>query len=175
MKSIYYFAYGSNLHPKRLMERVPSAELIGVTTLPKHRLLFHKRSNDGSSKCNIFNSGSESDHICGAVYKINHEHKKELDRFEGRGCGYMDIQITLVHDGNKYTCFTYLAQQSHIVDNLKPYHWYKKLVVIGARYLEFSASYIASIETVESMEDPNSKRRNEQELLIERILTSLPG
>jgi len=86
---IYYFAYGSNLHPMRLMERVPSAELIGVATHPSHRLTFHKKSNDGSSKCNMYNSGSETDLIYGAIYKLKPEHKDELDRFEGKGCGYI--------------------------------------------------------------------------------------
>jgi len=167
---IYYFAYGSNLHPMRLMQRVPSAELIGVTEHPNHKLTFHKKSNDDSSKCNMFNSGNESDLIYGAIYKLDHEHKTELDKFEGRGYGYIDNKITLLHDGNGYTCFTYLAQQSHIVDNLKPYHWYKKLVILGAQYLEFPGSYISSIDEVESVEDPDSKRRKQNEELVESII-----
>lgn len=165
---IYYFAYGSNLHPMRLVERVPSAELIGVAKHLNHSLTFHKKSNDGSSKCNMFNS--ESDLIYGAIYKLKPEHKNELDKFEGKGYGYIDNQIKLKHNGNEYTCFTYLAQPSHIVDSLKPYHWYKKLVILGARYLEFPDAYISSIEAVESMEDPDSTRRKEKEVLIESII-----
>jgi hypothetical protein len=152
------------------MERVPSAELVGVAKHPNYTLTFHKKSNDGSSKCNMFNSDSESDMIYGAIYKIKPEHKNELDRFEGKGYGYIDNQITLNNNGNGYTCFTYLAQQSHIFDNLKPYHWYKKLVILGARYLEFPDSYISSIEAVESMKDPDPTRRNEKEKLIESII-----
>ena len=170
MNTIYYFAYGSNLHPMRLMKRVASAELIGVATHLNHRLTFHKKSKDGSSKCNMFYSGSESDLFYGAIYKLKQEHKNELDGFEGKGYGYIDNLITLNHDGVEYTCFTYLAQQSHIVDNVKPYHWYKKLVVLGAHYLDFPAPYVASIEAVESMEDPNPERRKEKELLIESII-----
>jgi gamma-glutamylcyclotransferase len=152
------------------MERVPSAELIGVATHPNHRLTFHKKSNDGSSKCNMFDSGSESDLIYGAIYRLEQEQKDELDRFEGKGYGYIDNLISLNHDGVEYTCFTYLAQQSHIVDNLKPYHWYKRLVVLGAQYLGFPAPYVAFIEAVKSMEDPNPERRKENELLIESII-----
>ena len=165
---IYYFAYGSNLHPMRLGERVPSAELIGVAKNLNHSLTFHKKSNDGSSKCNMFNS--DSDLIYGAIYKLKPEHKNELDKFEGKGYGYIDNQIMLKHNRNEYTCFTYLAQQSHIVDSLKPYHWYKKLVILGAQYLEFPDAYISSIEAVESMEDPDSTRRKEKEVLIESII-----
>ena len=101
---------------------------------------------------------------------MNPEHKNDLDRFEGKGYGYIDNQIVLNHDGTEYTCFTYLAQQSHIVDNLKPYHWYKKLVVLGAYYLGFPDSYISSIEAVASIEDPDPKRRKEKDLLIESII-----
>ena len=150
------------------MERAPSAELVCVTKHPNHALTFHKRSNDGSSKCNMFNS--ESDLIYGAIYKLNPEHKDELDRFEGKGYGCIDNLITLEHKDDEYTCFTYLAQQSHIASDLKPYHWYKKLVILGAQYLQFPDSYIASIEAVESIEDPDATRRKETDELIERII-----
>ena len=167
---IYYFAYGSNLHPMRLMQRVPKAELIGVAKHPNHRLSFHKKSTDGSSKCNMLNSGSASDLIYGAIYKFKPEYKHQLDRLEGKGFGYTDNQIVLSHDGNEYTCFAYVAQQSHIVDNLRPYHWYKMLVSLGAKYLGLPSSYILSIEAVRSMEDPDPARRAKMEVLIESII-----
>jgi hypothetical protein len=148
------------------MERVPSAELVGVAKHPDHVLTFHKKSNDGSGKCNMFNSRSGL--IFGAIYKLNPEHKNALDGFEGYG--YIDNQITLEHNETKYSCFTYLAQQSHIVSDLNPYHWYKKLVILGARYLRFPDTYISSIEAVESIEDPDATRRTEKEELIERII-----
>ena len=54
MEIINYFAYGSNLHPMRLMERVPSAKFVGTVEIKKYRLTFHKKSIDDSSKCNMF-------------------------------------------------------------------------------------------------------------------------
>ena len=103
---IHYFAYGSNLHPMRLMERVPSSKLVAVVKHSHHSLAFHKKSNDGSSKCDLFGTGSESDLVYGAIYKLKSEHKNELDKFEGKGYGYIDSQINLVHEGKEYTCFT---------------------------------------------------------------------
>jgi len=169
-RSIYYFAYGSNLHPLRLTERVPSAELIGVATCSRHRLVFHKKSRDGSGKCNMFYSGADADLVYGAIYSLSAEHKAALDRVEGTGYGYTDDQISVIHAGRHCSCFTYLAQQSHIVDSLKPYHWYKQLVVLGAQFLDFPPAYCASIEAVESMEDPDPERRSKNETLIERII-----
>lgn len=167
---IYYFAYGSNLHPVRLNERVASAELIGVTEYPRHSLKFKKRSNDGSSKCTMLRTGNSSDTIFGAIYRLKPADKKDLDRFEGNGHGYSDQLIELHHQGKQYTCFTYLAQHAYIVDNLKPYHWYKQLVILGARYLKFPDAYISSIETVKSVEDPDLDRQKENEILIETII-----
>jgi len=166
---IFYFAYGSNLHPVRLKERVPSAELVGVATHSAHKLSFDKKSHDGSSKCNIYNSGSDSDLIYGAIYKLKPEHKAVLDRFEGKGKGYIDHSIVLNHNGAEVSCFTYLAQQSHIVDNLKPYHWYKKLVLLGAQYLDFPENYISLITAIDSMRDPDSTREKETQQLIQRM------
>ncbi len=167
---IPYFAYGSNLHPLRLSERVPSARLVGVSELPNYRLIFHKKSHDGSSKCNLIHTGCESDRIYGAIYEIDQAHKPVLDRFEGKGRGYLDTHLTLQHQGQEYECFTYLAQQSYIVGHLKPYHWYKQLVVLGARYLQFPDSYICSIDEVDSVEDQDENRRIENQTLIEKII-----
>lgn len=166
---IRYFAYGSNLHPLRLMERVASANLVGVLEISKHTLLFHKKSTDGSSKCNLLQTGSEADVAYGAIYEIDPGHKRVLDSYEGIGYGYKDDQINLQHQGQNYICFKYTALQSHIVNNLKPYHWYKKLVVLGARNLQFPDSYTDSIKSVASAEDPDEKRRKENEILIEKI------
>ena len=167
-----YFAYGSNLHPIRLMERAPSANLVDVVELRKYCLNFHTRSNDGSSKCNMVHTGFESDVIFGAIYEIDVRHQEKLHHFEGNGYGYIDSQIRVQHLGQEHCCYTYVAQQTHIVDNLKPYHWYKQLVVLGAKYLRLPNSYILSIESVESIEDHDEKRKRQNETLIQKIKTA---
>lgn len=166
---IHYFAYGSNLHPVRLTERVPSASLVGAIELARHRLRFHKKGRDGSGKCNLSRTESTVNSVHGALYELNPAHKSLLDRYEGRGAGYADERIDLQHRGREYTCFTYLAQRSHVADNLRPFHWYKQLVVLGAKYLEFPEAYVSSIESVASMQDPDHARRKESETLIEKI------
>ena len=167
---IYYFAYGSNLHPVRLKKRVPSAELVGVAKHPNYRLAFHKKSNDESGKCNMFNSNCKSDLIYGAIYRLKPEDKDQLDILEGRGYGYIEKTITLEYNGAEYNCFTYIAEPLHIVDRLKPYHWYKKLVVEGAKYLKFPDYYIASIEAVKSIDDFDHSRIKSMDKLIEQIV-----
>ena len=154
----------------RLLERVPSANLLDVIELDKHRLAFHKKSQDGSSKCNLVHTGEESDGVYGAIYQMDSAHKKALDSFEGNGNGYHDSQLTVELHGKEYSCFTYFAQQSYIENNLKPYHWYKNLVVLGARHLQFPDVYVRSIEMIESVEDPDETRRKQHEQLIKKIV-----
>ncbi|GJL66203.1 MAG: hypothetical protein NPIRA05_11740 [Nitrospirales bacterium] len=167
---LYYLAYGSNLHPVRLRERVPSAELLDVVKLRPYRLAFQKRGQDGSSKCNLARTGEDSDEVYGGIYHIDSAHKPLLDRFEGKGKGYHDSQLPVELHGKEYACFTYLAQPSYIEHNLKPYHWYKTLVVLGAKHLRFPDTYVRSIESIESVEDPDEERRMQHQKLIERIL-----
>lgn len=165
---IHYLAYGSNLHPLRLMERIPSAKLIGAVELTGRRLTFHKKSNDGSGKCNI--PCSRTDSAYGAVYELDPGHRQALHRIEGRGAGYSDEPIDVLHGGRRYSCFTYLAQRSHVVPGLKPYHWYKELVVLGARYLEFPDPYVTAIESIESVADANAERSRDNAALIGKII-----
>jgi hypothetical protein len=157
----------------RLLERVPSAQWVGRTELRYHRLAFQKKGRDGSSKCNLVCTGEESDGVYGAIYQMDSAHKKALDSFEGNGNGYHNSQLTVELHGKEYSCFTYFAQQSYIENNLKPYHWYKNLVVLGAKHLQFPDGYVRSIELIESVEDPDETRRKHHEQLIEEILNYL--
>jgi len=93
-----------------------------------------------------------------------------LDVFEGKGNGYDDRQLTVEFQGQDYSCFTYVAQPSHIENGLKPYHWYKELVVLGARHLQFPNAYVRAIESIESVEDTDETRREHHNLLIEKIV-----
>jgi len=133
-------------------------------------MAFQKRGRDGSSKCNLVHTGGESDGVCGAIYQMDSAHKQALDCFEGNGNGYHDSQLTVELHGKEYSCFTYFAQQSYIENNLKPYHWYKNLVVLGAKHLQFPDVYVRSIELIESGEDPDETRRERHNLLIEKIV-----
>ena len=168
---LYYFAYGSNLHPLRLTERVPSARMIGSVELANHRLAFHKRSRDGSGKCNLQQTGIHTDRVFGAIYALESEHKSLLDSYEGVGSGYLDEPLEILYQGQIYDCFTYRAQPSHIVEDLLPYHWYKQLVLLGARFCQFPPAYIAAIETVSSIDDADAERSEAHDVLIQKIVS----
>ncbi len=166
---MYYFAYGSNLHPVRLTERVPSARLIGVVQLDQYQLLFHKKSKDGSGKCNILKTGSTEDTVHGAIYDIDENHKQTLDDIEGRCMGYIDTALSLKVKDKHYSCFTYIAEESYIVDDRKPYDWYKELVLSGVIYLNFPGTYTSYIKSIEVIKDPDPVRRKKNDILLQKI------
>ena len=166
---LHYLAYGSNLHPLRLTQRVPSARLLDTIRLKGYQLHFNKRGRDSSAKCNLVPSKKAQDHSFTALYQIDKRHKMLLDQVEGCGQGYQDVELEIEYRSTKISCFTYFAQQSHLDTTLQPYHWYKNLVVHGARYLDFPSSYIQSFCNVASITDPDTDRNRTMQQLIMQI------
>ena len=157
MSLLYYAAYGSNLHPVRLMARVPSAELIGTSYLTGWSLRFNKLSNvDGSAKCSIERGGEGTWH---AIYRMAAEEKSLLDACEGLGNGYDDLVLDVPEFGR---CFTYIASPSHIRSGLEPFDWYKAMVLRGCEVNRFPAPYVAGIEAVDAVPDPDPERGRQQ-------------
>ncbi len=170
MYMVYYFAYGSNLHPLRLSERVSSSP-IGVTSLQGYRLTFHKISSDGSGKCNITKTTSNNDIVYGVIYKLSRSQKATLDKIEGVGNGYNCKKVALEFRGITYKCLVYIAVPKSIDKGVRPYHWYKQLVLMGGNYWEFPEPYISSIKQNKSIADLDIKRRNKNKKLINKILS----
>jgi hypothetical protein len=167
MAYLDYLAYGSNLHPLRLGERVPSASLVGTVKLPGYAVVFHKRGSDGSAKCNLLHTGVARDCAYGAVYRLAREEKGKLDRFEGKG--YRDAGIDIPFGGQGIRCVTYVAEPDYVDESLKPFHWYKQLVLIGAGFQRLPGDYVQTLEAVPSVEDPDLVSRREHAALIDRI------
>jgi gamma-glutamylcyclotransferase len=162
-------AYGSNLHPFRLTQRVPSATLIGVVPMRGKRLAFHKRSEDGSGKCLFYEHGSAEDMIFGVAYEIDAAEKPLLDELEGLAHGYNEQQVAFPLNGVPRQALVYVAASTHIDPTLVPYAWYKDMVVLGARYHHLPADYVAKIEAVVAIPDPKPKRAANRAAIVENM------
>ena len=128
---VRYFAYGSNMLTDRLRERVPSATAIGIGRLGGHELRWDKRSgHDGSGKCDAEATGRQEDVVWGVVFELDPDEKSALDRAEGLGAGYMDKTVQVSTDAGPVTAVMYYAIDKDA--SLRPYHWYKALVIAGA-------------------------------------------
>ncbi len=161
--AIRYLAYGSNLHPLRLRERAPSAQLIGTASVYGWSLTFTKLGQDGSGKCTITEGGEA---FLGAVYEMSRDDKTALDAIEGLGKGYRQHTVSVPDFGD---CSTYVAAAGYIDDALLPFCWYRDLVLAGAMVHGFNEHYLARIRLLETRTDTDTTRRRQNEHLVQRL------
>lgn len=164
---VIYFAYGSNMLTARLRERMPSCQPCGVATLPGHTLRFHKRSKDGSGKCNALATG-DGDSVIGVLFSFDPAERAALDKAEGVGNGYERAIVTIINgEGHRRKVLTYLADGGHVDDALKPYSWYKALVLAGAAEHDLPDDYVAAwIAPVEAIDDTNVARDHKERAVL---------
>src|SRR5216684_1334487 len=154
---VRYFAYGSNMLTARLRERVPSATAIGIGQLVGHALRWDKRSwRDGSGKCDAEATCRRDDVVWGVVFELDPEDKPALDKAEGLGAGYREKAVNVLTEAGPITAVTYLATNKDA--SLRPYHWYKALVIAGAREHGLPPSYRSRLELVITVSDPDPAR-----------------
>ncbi len=164
MKTVLYFSYGSNMSSHRLLERAPSATFLSTATLQEHKLRFHKKSKDGSGKCDAEHTADQNDCVMGCVFEMSVSDKEALDRKECQGFGYKEkAVIVILENGEQVEASTYCAVVTD--SGLTPYTWYKEHVLRGARENNLPHEYISNIEKIESLPDPDLDR-HEQELAI---------
>ncbi|GJL65397.1 MAG: gamma-glutamylcyclotransferase [Nitrospirales bacterium] len=158
---MYYFAYGSNMSMRRLQHRLPSVSVVCVARLPEHKLMFHKKSQDGSAKCDAMHSGHSDDVVFGVVYEIHELEKEKLDTIEERGHGYEVKTVkAYTYQEKPIEAMTYYAIQIDAM--LHPYHWYKEHVLRGAREHHLPTAYIQSLEFVMSIPDTDLERHTRE-------------
>lgn len=162
-----YFAYGSNLHPFRLQERVPSARLLGVSRLPDHKLIYGKRGIDGSGKCTTTSGRSVTDCVIGALFALRDDELGALDAAEGPAYGRKTTVFSL--GGSDLVGFYYEAHDYSLDNDLLPFDWYRNLVVVGARYHKLPAAYVATLKNVPTQRDSNQDREAQMQALLLRM------
>lgn len=141
----------------RLRERVPSAAAIGIGQLLGHALRWDKRSwRDGSGKCDAEATDRQEDVVWGVLFALDPEEKSALDNAEGLGAGYMEKTVQVLTEAGSVTAVTYCATDKDA--SLRPYHWYKALVISGAREHGLPPSYRSRLELVVTVSDPNPAR-----------------
>ena len=150
----------------RLAGRVRSARAVAVALLHGHKLKFHKKGKDGSGKCDAEYTNDARDVVYGVVFEMSRLEKPILDSKEGLHRGYREKKVSLVTQaGETMEAMTYYATSIEPV--LRPFEWYREHVLRGAREHGLPAEYIAAIEAVEALPDPD-KGRHERELAIYR-------
>ena len=164
---IICFAYGSNMLSSRMCapNRVPSAKPFKTGYIEGYRLTFDKASKkDGSGKCDAELTQSDKDRVYGVLYTIERSEKHKLDEAEGLHHGYEEKDVDVITANGVKTAVMYYATSKD--PSLKPYHWYKALVVAGAVEHELPFPYVEWLRTIESVQDQDAARRIEHERLL---------
>lgn len=171
-----YFAYGEMMFSARLQKVVPNAICLGTAKVMGYKLYFHNRGHDDpSGKCNIVPVKDPCCEVYGVVYEIGQRDRYLLDKDQSLGCGNQDVTLKVfpvdnASDSNGWFAFTYIAHKENIFEDLVPYHWYKEMVLSGAREHNLPAEYIHHLEQYAVTYDPNVQRANRQKRYLESIL-----
>lgn len=168
------FAYGSNLCVERLRFRTPSAEVVAVGTLAGHSLRWHKRSRDGSGKCDAFATDCQDDLVWGVVYELSPADKVLLDGFEGLGEDYFEKLVSVrTREAQIVDAIAYVANAQMLDAAARPYSWYKGFVTTGAVQHEFPSSYREMLEATEAHHDIDAERHAREFAVLESALRRL--
>jgi hypothetical protein len=146
---------------------VASARFLQVIELHGFTLRFHKRGKDGSAKCNAFHTGDMEQKILGAVYAMHTDEWAVLNEHEGDG--YAERRLNIRVDGAEQEVFTYLATPEVIDDRLKPFSWYRELVIQGATFHGFAQDYVEALKQIAAVPDPDRERHARKLALLARM------
>ena len=159
------FAYGSNMLTRRIKARCLSATPLGIARLDGHELRWHKRSRDDSGKCDVVESATAGAVVFGVLFRIEKAEERALDKAEGVGRGYEKRTATVTCSGEPHSASVYFA--TDIEDSLKPYTWYKALVVAGAKEHCLPAAYVAHLEAAEAIKDLDGERHARNVVMVD--------
>lgn len=161
MRSVFYFAYGSNMGPRRLQARVNSARCLTPALVKGYRFAFNKLSRDGSAKAGIEQALAES--VQGVLYEIDMLDVRALRKVEGVGRGYEESIVKTTYGGEPIEALTFVP--TDICSDRAPYSWYLFHILIGATAAQFDAAYLRWLADFNHWKDHDTSRE-ERELTI---------
>jgi gamma-glutamylcyclotransferase len=128
---MYYFAYGSNLNRKQMVERCPDSKTKFSAVLPNYKLIFtgwSRHWKGGTASIKPF----RGDKVMGAVYEIAESDFKKLDRFEDYPTTYNHLNIIVWTDDNiQIEAVTYIKREQSM--ETKPSQEYLSSIQQGYR------------------------------------------
>ncbi len=161
--SEHVFAYGSNMCSGRLRDYSVSPERPGEPALLRgYRLRFNKPSKDGSGKANV--EPDPAGEVWGVLYALPDAHLAALDKGEGPGYA-RQREVVQTRAGADVQAWVYVAVSPAADPSLRPYGWYKRFLVEGAREHGLPNAYVQALEAIGSMEDPNAARDRQKRSL----------
>jgi len=105
---MYYFAYGSNLNRKQMLERCPDSKPRFLATLHNYKLVFvgwSRQWRGGVASIKSF----RGERVLGVIYEISERDLRRLDKYEGYPGSYSRLKVTVFNeDGEPIEAITYI-------------------------------------------------------------------
>ncbi len=128
---MYYFAYGSNLNQKQMLERCPDSQPEFLATLPNYKLVFvgWSRQWRGGTASIRFLHGQK---VLGAIYAVSDRDLRRLDSYEGYPGNTSKLNVTVFSkDGEPIPAVTYIKTGQ--TEETEPAAQYLSLMQQGCR------------------------------------------
>jgi len=150
------FAYGSNMCTGRLAAYGVTPLRARGALLKGYKLSFRKRSQDDSGKTDVVRSRSRNADVWGVLYEVD---AQDLVRLDDGEKGYQRRRDrVLLRNGRSVKVWIYVSTPNHRDESLRPYTWYKRFLVEGAKEHLLPKSYVALLEGIVAIEDANRER-----------------
>ena len=124
---MYYFAYGSNLNRKQILQRCPESKPKFTATLHHYQLVFigwSRQWRGGVASIRPIRGGK----VLGAIYEVSEEDLKRLDNYEGSDYRRLNV-IVNDEDGEPVEAITYI--RSGQAEEIKPSPEYLAIIQQG--------------------------------------------
>lgn len=146
-----YFAYGSNMNPRRMESRGVEVYSMKSAYLNDYELAFNKLSSSlrGEGFANI--RTNPQSRVEGILYEINATGMANLDYYEKYPFEYDRIMFEVVHSGSEnIMAYAYIAQPGRMAPSLKPRRNYLNHLLSAEGYL--STEYIARLNNIVTLD-----------------------
>ncbi len=133
---IYYFAYGSNMDPCRMIKRSVCFSKREHAILEGWKLVFNKVSSRNSNEGFTNIEREEGSIVEGILYEIECSDLEKLDRHEGYPEHYRRECVKVKLDnGEEVEAVTYIANKNRVKEGLKPSKEYLRHLLKGCDLL----------------------------------------
>jgi gamma-glutamylcyclotransferase len=160
--TLSYFAYGSNMDPKQIKERLGRIPKTQCASLKDYCLRFNKvdQKMAGVGYANIIHSRGKT--VCGVLYEVTEEEMNKIDHYEGISRGHYrreSVEVEIASDNNNRACaIAYIAYRGKIKEGLRPTAEYLKRLLAGRKYLP--EEYLKQLEKTPLIERNPDEENN---------------
>lgn len=133
----YYFAYGSNLSKKRLLERIGKFHTASVAILKGYKFIYNKKSIDGTAKANLIKEPNSE--VYGICYEIDYNDFDKLDKYEQGYNRITKLTVSLLDTDTEAETVSYISQS---ITEQPVFEDYRQIIIQSAKEWGINQNYI---------------------------------